>query len=393
MVYSDVLGVEPGEIINAVTTDVSTGVLGEQVAAANSNGKAVIPWGGGTGQTFGYLPRRADILLNLLGLNRILAHEFADLTVTVQAGVTLSAVQEQLAQHNQYLPLDPLHPGKATIGGIIACNAFGPSVVGSGSVRDWLIGIAVMDAQGRLIRGGGKVVKNVTGYDLPKIHVGALGTLGIVVEATFKVAPRPDSTRVAVFTCVNPELSLRLHTETAPAMSVLRSTTNGAVLATLYSGLAAVVESEIGRAARIAGEAGEVGLSALPTEMPSPFSDSIPDAPLVLRFSGPRADAAERHNAIADLADWEMVDTFPGNGQTMAYLRPKSDPQKALQHCRTWANNRHVSLTVVHAPPAMRRTGTMLWSPLPASLPIMRRLKETLDPNGTLNPGRFVGEI
>ncbi|MDX1933318.1 MAG: FAD-binding oxidoreductase [Capsulimonadales bacterium] len=389
MPYEAALGAKPEAILRPTSLEQLSGM----VTTAAANGQSVIPWGGGTGQTYGYLPRRVDTVLEMTGLNRVLAHEFADLTVTVEAGITLAEVQEALAQHNQYLPLDPPNPERATIGGILACNAFGSGVVGVGSVRDWLIGITVVDAAGRIVRGGGKVVKNVTGYDLPKIHVGALGTLGIIAEATFKVAPRPEATRVGVFTCVNPDFSTRLHDETAPAMSLLRSTPLGAVLAVLYSGMAKVVDSELTRAANIAAECREVGLSALPTGMLPPFGETLPESSLILRFSGPRSSSTRRHNGIADIGNWEMMDTYPGTGQTDVYLKPRSDPRKALNDSIVWATGNQASLSVLHASPEIRRSGLPLWHPEPPAMPWMRRLKATLDPKQILNPGRFVGEI
>ena len=389
MYIYETLGVEPGEVVRGESVE----HVAETVARADDMGKAVVIWGGGTAQTYGHLPRRADILLDISGLRRVIAHEFADLTMTVQAGATLADVQNALALHNQFLPLDPLNAMQATIGGIIATNALGPGVLGYGMVRDWLLGITVVDALGRQVKGGGKVVKNVTGYDIPKIHIGALGTLGVVVEATFKVAPRPEAIQLVIFTCVNAAFSEALHNKTSPAMSVIRATPFGAVLAVIYSGMAAVVESEALAASTIARDCGEVSMSSLPGAMPPPFSDTVPPSPLVLRFFGTRSGCPERHNAIADLCDWQLVDTFPGTGQTTVYLDPRADPEKALQHCLDWASRQKIAIAVLHAPASLRRSDHTLWQPLPPALPLMRRLKATLDPNNTLNPGRFIGDI
>ena len=388
MMYT-ALGVEPDRVERPQTQDDVASV----VARAAETERAVVIWGGGTAQGYGHLPRRADVLLDVSGLNRIVAHEFADLTITVEAGATLAEVQDALALHNQFLPLDPPNPSLATIGGIIATNAFGPSVLGYGTVRDWLIGITVVDAHGRIIKGGGKVVKNVTGYDVPKIHVGALGTLGVIVEATFKVAPRPEAIQAAVFTCVNPEFAARLHEETSPAMSLLRSVQAGEVLAVIYSGMAAVVQEELQRAATLAQSVGEMGLASLPQHMPPPFSESLPDSPLVVRFHGTRDKVALRHNAIANLISWQLVDTFAGAGITEARLAPADDPATALALCLRWAEKEKLALSVQYAPPALRNSEATLWWPLPPALPLMRRLKAALDPNNVLNPGRFLGEI
>lgn len=182
--YAAVLGLEPSRIERPSTIQEAADVIREATS--------IIPWGGGTGQDYGAPPRKVGTVLDLSGLDRVVAHEYADMTITVEAGITLAALQAQLAKHNQFLPLDPPDAETATVGGILATNAFGPLRLGYGTARDWLIGLKVIDAQGRLIKGGGKVVKNVTGYDLPKLHIGALGTLGVIVEATFKVSPKPD---------------------------------------------------------------------------------------------------------------------------------------------------------------------------------------------------------
>jgi glycolate oxidase FAD binding subunit len=386
--YAAALGVEPGEVALPTTA----AEVGEVVAWANASGKAIIPWAGGTGQTYGYLPRRADVLLDLSGLNRVVAHEPGDLTVTVEGGVTLAQLQDALSLHNQYLPLDPPHADTATAGGILATNAFGPSCLGHGTARDWLIGIAVVDAAGRLIRGGGKVVKNVTGYDLPKLHVGALGTLGVIVEATFKVAPRPESFRALMFADAGPDFLRRLHDETTPAMSLWRTTPHGSVFALIYTGFEEVVASEAEKASAMAETTGAFA-TGLPAAMPPPFNSEPPPAPLAVRITGDRSGSAARHAALCDSGLYQQVDTFPGVGVTDAYLAPDGDPESALHLLREWARGAKASLAVTHAPSLLRVQGALLWHPLPPSLPLMRRLKETLDPNGTLNPGRFLGGI
>lgn len=386
--YAEILGSSPRGVVTPTTVEEAADII----AQSNEGGYTVIPWGGGTGQTFGHLPPRADVMLDLSGLNRVLAHEPGDLTVTVQGGTTLADLQDALSLHNQYLPLDPPDAESATMGGIIATDAYGPSCLGHGTVRDWLIGIALIDASGRIIRGGGKVVKNVTGYDLPKIHVGALGTLGVIVEATFKVAPRPESFRALMFAGAKPEFLRRLHDETGPAMSLWRTTQHGTVFALIYTGFEEVVASEAEKASGLAAASGAF-LCALPAGMPPPFSSEPPRSPLAIRITGDRSGSVTRHQAIQDSGLYQQVDTFPGVGVTDAYLAADGDPEAALHQLREWSRVAKASLAVLHAPRSMRGDGTMLWHPLPPSLPLMRRLKETLDPKSTLNPGRFIGGI
>ena len=171
--------------------------LAQCAASAHAANLAVIPVGNGTQLHVGRAPTRYDVALSTQRLNRILAHEAADMTVTVEAGITLADLNAALAPAGQRLPLDPPHPERTTIGALIATDACGPLRLSQGKVRDLLIGITVVLADGTLVHGGGRVVKNVAGYDLMKLFTGSFGTLGIIVEATFKL--RPVAEHEAVF--------------------------------------------------------------------------------------------------------------------------------------------------------------------------------------------------
>src|SRR6185295_4492682 len=141
------------------------------------------------------------VLLRLDRLARVVDHQAADMTVTVEAGCPLPALAAVLAAAEQWLPLDPPRPEATTVGGMIAANLAGPLRASQGRVRDLLLGVRVVEASGALVASGGRVVKNVAGYDLPKLHVGALGTVGVIVEATFKVRPRPACEAAVLIAC------------------------------------------------------------------------------------------------------------------------------------------------------------------------------------------------
>jgi glycolate oxidase FAD binding subunit len=164
--------------------------LAEILKLATAQKWSVIPVGGGTKLKIGNLPRKANLFLSTLRLNRVLEHEAADLTTTVEAGCNFVEFQKHLGQHSQYLPLDPPFQN-ATIGGVIATNSYGPTRLGNATVRDWLIGIKVVGADGQISKAGGKVVKNVAGYDLMKLYTGSFGTLCVIVQASFKLRPKP----------------------------------------------------------------------------------------------------------------------------------------------------------------------------------------------------------
>jgi len=161
--------------------------LSRCVAAADAAGLALIPAGNGTQLHIGHAPQRYDVALSTRRLRRIVAHEAADMTVSVEAGLTLAELNAALAAAGQRLPLDPPYPEHTTIGALIATDACGPLRLSQGKVRDLLIGVTVVLADGSVVKGGGRVVKNVAGYDLMKLFTGSFGTLGIVTEATFKI--------------------------------------------------------------------------------------------------------------------------------------------------------------------------------------------------------------
>jgi len=366
------------------------------IAQAAAESKSVIPWGGGTAQDHGYPPRRADVLLDLSGLDQILAHEPGDLTVTVEAGVTLAAVQQALAAHNQFLPLDPPHMDRATIGGILATNAFGPSRVGYGTARDWLIGLTLVDAQGRIIKGGGKVVKNVTGYDLPKLHVGTLGTLGVIVEATFKLAPLPETGGALLLRLSGMEsdtveglLSTLRARSVSPALTTLHEEDGKRHLFLVWRGPQEVVVGEIEAVMRLARDAG------LPTPQlldPAAFSLAEPEAgdATYLRLAPLPADTWSVHHTIAATGIAALLTSCPFTGT----IDVRCDTTEAAEDLLVWTAQGGIPVTVLQAPLALReQEGIALWQPLPNAFPLMQQLKTTLDPNGTLNPGRFLGRI
>ena len=187
-----------GRTPEAVVFPGSREEVGGVLVAAAGAGVPVTPWGGGTRISVGMPPARPGIVLSLKRLDRLVEHEPADLTATAEAGMTLAAFQAALGQRGQWLSLDPPNAREGTLGGILASNASGPRRHLYGTARDLLIGLTMVLADGSIVRGGGKVVKNVAGYDLPKLAIGSFGTLGVIVEATVKLRPRPDTDRLVV---------------------------------------------------------------------------------------------------------------------------------------------------------------------------------------------------
>src|SRR6266851_7936792 len=186
-----VCGVQPKLVIEPGTET----EIAEILRLSNEAGLAVIPRGGGTKLGWGNSPARADVILSTARITEIIEHAWADLTVTVEAGCTVQRLQETLGQHGQRLALDALWPEEATVGGVLCTNDSGALRLRFGALRDLIIGVTIALPDGTLASSGGKVVKNVAGYDLPKLVTGALGTLGVITRVVFRVHPLPLSAR------------------------------------------------------------------------------------------------------------------------------------------------------------------------------------------------------
>src|SRR6516225_3828654 len=190
-----VAGVQP----QAVFEPDSEKELAEVLRCADTAGLGVVPRGGGTKIGWGNPPVRANLILSTTRLNRVIEHAWADLTVSVESGCTIQKLQGTLAQHGQRIAVDPLWPERATIGGILSTNDSGSLRIRYGALRDLVIGVTIALPDGTLASSGGKVVKNVAGYDLPKLAIGALGTLGVITRANFRLHPLPRKVRSFTF--------------------------------------------------------------------------------------------------------------------------------------------------------------------------------------------------
>ena len=284
-----VAGVRPRFLVEPTTV---TGVS-RVLALASARGLAVAPMGRGARLGWGAPPRRLDVVLSLAKLDRILAHEPADLTLSVEGGATLEGLNAILGAHRQFLPLDPAHPAISTIGGLIATGAAGPYRARYGTMRDLLLGLTVVRADGTVVKGGGRVVKNVSGYDIPKLHVGALGTLGVVVEAHLRLHARPAEERSWAFGFASAEAALHAALEardTSIVLSRCQILTGGALRAlgesdppdaALAVTIGSVPEAVHAQGARLADIGGRSGSAAI----------EVPEADALWR------QVAERHVA------------------------------------------------------------------------------------------------
>jgi len=173
----------------------------ELATVVRTHDGALTPTGAGLHQSLGHAPVADATPITITGLTRVNDYIASDLTVTVEAGMTLGNLQDMLRVHRQWLPWDAPQHQHATIGGLLAAGLSGPLRHSAGTPRDWVLGMQFVTGDGRIIKSGGKVVKNVAGYDMHKLHIGALGTLGIIAEVSFKVAPIPEADEIMRITC------------------------------------------------------------------------------------------------------------------------------------------------------------------------------------------------
>ena len=372
--------------------------LGTALRLCAEHEAAVIPWGGGTAMVLGNAPRRMDVVISTERLARIIDHDDANLTVTADSGIVLADLQGQLANQHQFAPLEPPFPDYATIGGIIATNLNGPRRSYYGSVRDLVIGIKVVLIGGEKIKAGGKVVKNVAGYDMCKLFVGSLGTIGIISEATVRLAPLPETSGTLVVSGGFGDMQ-QFATELScsrllPSAVILRVEGSHSQVAVRLEGFAETVA----RSERdLEGIAGKLGLKPqiLSRDEHSALWRPIEDFPLqsklVFRVTLPRA---ELFPLVQTVSTWENVtivaDAIAGTAWMAAALSVTA-PRPFLE-LASMARERRGHAIIFSAPVELKR-GVEVWGEAPATVSLMRGIKHQFDPNELLNPGRFLGAL
>lgn len=382
---------------------------------AHARGLAVVPVGFGAHLGLGAAPRRPFLALSLAALDRLVDHQPANMTFTAQAGMSLAALQSATAAAGQWLPVDPPLPAATSVGGLIGANLSGPSRFSQGTVRDLLIGVTVVRADGSVVKSGGRVVKNVAGYDLGKLYCGSLGTLGIIVEATFKLRTSPAARAAVRMTCGDVARAQELLERilTAPLepsfIELVTAVPADDSACVLVVGLAGAKED-------VAGQLAVLGTLAEADDRLERLAGDEADAVFVeLRDSRAAGEAflglkvsvlpARLSAFIAALEDESRnaglamaVQAHAGNGIIHVQVEraeasgSQASARALVDRLRGEAARLGGTLVVERAAPDIK-PALDLWGGGIEALPLMKRIKQTLDPEGILSPGRFVDGI
>jgi glycolate oxidase FAD binding subunit len=392
--------------------------LADELRRCDASGLRVLLMGGGTLQGLGNPPKACDVTISTAKLNATIEYDPRDLTIAVGAGMTLRTLANTLAKNGQFVPIDAPHPDRATVGGTLAAGWIGPRRATYGRPRDYLIGTTAALADGTLSSAGGMVVKNVTGYDVSKLFVGSLGTLGALVRVNLKAIPSPQTTRVAIAAlpeatrqrALNHIASLSIEPACALFVRGFHRDIDGTDgidgrLFLLYEGSQAVVDRATRELRSALGAAGVPGTTILDQNAQRTYqrtldacTSTIAQRSITLRSYGLPDNAFMRHSTLETLAQElklsfdAILDARTGDVVARFVARDAETMPYAVADLVDGARERLSNLTVIAGDPALR-IAIDAWGPPPPSFEKLRALKERFDPRGTLAPGRLVGGI
>ncbi len=404
----------------ATPTEVDT--VAQIVAFANQHNLTVLARGGGSRMNLGGLAEHIDILLETNQLAHLLEHEGPDLTCHVEAGMTLAALQKELARQGQQLSIDPPDAEQSTIGGILASNASGPKRLRYGTARDLLIGLRVVQANGDISRSGGRVVKNVAGYDLNKLYIGSLGTLGILVEANFKLHPLPVAERTLLLTYTNAEDAMHtviaiLGSQLTPsALELIDSSaandmsdffglhlpTSGYTLAVNFEGSHITLDRQMHETRLLARRQNALMGEDLQGEVQNRFWQVVRahmQGTLTCKVALLPSQIAPYLQQLEHVCRQHNLEAatiaHAGNGILYSELRPGDALPRlveAITALRRYVREMRGSLVIERCPVELKRR-VSIWGEPGGDFEMMQRLKQQFDPKRTFVGGRFLGGL
>ena len=414
-----------GYVPKAVVVPTSVQEMQDVLQLAVKQGLSIMPAGAGTKLGIGNLPEKVDVVLATTHLNSVVEYEPADLTVTVEAGIRLRDLQTELSKHRQYLALDPPYADRCTIGGIVATNASGSLRLRHGTARNQVLGLRVVRADGTVVKSGGKVVKNVAGYDLNKLYIGGLGTLGIITEVTLKLSPIPvheamltadfqniqdaADTGLAIVGSQTLPMFVNLFVNADPTRSETEvpADENKPMLVVGFGGDPETVAWQLTQCQEIMEQNGAIGVTIVEDESGQRLQEAVQEFSadnkntemVVAKLNLKRTDLAEFATQIVEAnstRDAQMM-ALLGSGVLYVTIPVVSDTDyqslaDALMQLRQTVMLRQGNLIIEVAPPELKRH-IDVWGSVEGTLNLMKQIKAKLDPTGLLNPGRFVSSI
>jgi glycolate oxidase FAD binding subunit len=404
----------PDHVVRPASVD----ELSELIRSVRADGLAAIPWGGGTQMGVGNMPARYDVGIDLTSISDVIRYDSDDMTMSVQAGCRLNDLNRMLGEHRQVLPVDAAFPDTATIGGLTAVGASGPRRLGYGPLRDLIIGMSIMNTDGVVTKAGGQVVKNVTGFDMMRLHHGALGSLGIIISINLKVIPKPQSERTVI------ALFDSLDDADAAARAVMQS----------QLGVTALVVTDASSTAEATD--GDHEAWAIAVRCEAPPSAVVRQAERVTEYvSGAATDVRTEESTDASIARWDAIckaldqrsdspdivlrigsaasrlrksaetaerelEEFAGSrltldyGSGLLYVRvPRSSVSASgVEEIFTGLAGAGDHAAILTAP-ADFKSGLDVFGPTPSGFETFESLKNTFDPEHLLSPGRLPGRL
>lgn len=391
--------------------------LAAVVAEAHASGTAIYPIGGGASQNYGRPAERPGVGLSLAALNRVIDYPARDMTITVEAGITMDQLAATLATERQWLPIDAPQSATATLGGVMATNWSGARRYGYGTMRDYVIGTSAVDGRGDAFKAGGRVVKNVAGYDFCKLLTGSLGTLGVITQITLKIKPQPERSAFLVCDVHDLRMADRL------AAAIVNSGTTPSSVEVLTgpawrdgTPLGLLTAGAIGRLA--------VGLNGTATEVDWML------AQLAAEWEALGVTSARSIDGQHATELWETICEFPAEGESPLVVKASMVPSRAMQFAELVLSIDPQASIQIHAgngivlarfakfdtgevsraligklqPLAQQSGGSCvvlssslsgltrqaIWGGTSAASAWMAQVKRQFDPKNILNPGRFV---
>ncbi len=386
--------------------------LAQVIACAHRNKWRVLPCGSGSKLSWGGLAAGVEVVVSTERLNMVIQHAVGDLTVTVEAGTKFADLQRTLATVGQFLALDPAAPESATMGGIVATADTGSLRQRYNGVRDQLLGISFVRADGQMVKAGGRVVKNVAGYDLMKLFTGSIGTLGIITQVTFRVYPLPEASGTVVLTGEADAIALASTTLKSSALTPnsadLLSTQLVASLGIgqglgLIASFASMTESVKEQSTRLIDVGEKLGLKGglysaddeadLWQKLRSQMTASTTEPVITCKIGViPSAAVAilTQMDSLAEQGGSGLIHASSGLG--LLRLETSAKMLETVLKLRSLCLANKGFLTILEAPITLKQQ-LDVWGYTGNALNIMRRIKQQFDPENLLSPDRFVGGI